>query len=147
MILAHVIIGLMPVENHHFSWFWFLGSVIPDIDHAFVALKNKFFTLGKIIDSISFEDKYDIHYKTKYLHSLLGAVTISVPLLFINFAGALYFFLGYILHLAIDWLDIDEKQYLYPLKIKFKGFLPIFSKTEIIFTMILAVSYIYIILR
>lgn len=140
MLLAHSIIGALPVENNNFSWFWFLGSVIPDADHIFLILQNRFFTLRKIIDSIRFEKKYNIQYKTKFSHSLFGAMALSVPLLFINSSGALYFFLGYIIHLFIDWLDIDEKQYLYPLKMKFKGFLPIFSKTEIIITITLAIS-------
>src|SRR4030042_5618323 len=139
MILAHAIIGLMPIENNHFSWFWFLGSVIPDADHIFIILRNRFFTPRKIIDSVRFEEKYNVRYKTKYFHSLLGAIAISVPLVLVSSKGAAYFFLAYILHLLIDWLDIDEKQYLYPLKIKFKGFLPIFSKTEMIITIILAI--------
>ena len=46
------------------------------------------------------------------------------------------FAIAYFLHLMMDWIDIDEKYYLYPLKIKFKGFLPIWSKLEKILTLI-----------
>jgi hypothetical protein len=70
----------------------------------------------------------------------LGAIVISIPLAIINPVSARYFLFGYIFHLLIDWLDIDEKQFLYPLKTKFKGFLPIFSKTEMVVTIILAIS-------
>ena len=136
MILAHIIIGTFPVENH-FSWFWFLGSVIPDIDHIVVIFKNKLFSANKLLDSITNEEKYGIRYKTKYLHSILGGLLLTAVVAFISFSGGVYFFAGYILHLALDFLDKDEKQYFYPLKIKFKGWLPIFSKPEIVFTIIL----------
>lgn len=140
MLLAHIVIGSFPIQNNSFSWFWFLGSVIPDADHIMVIAKNRFFTLRKIVDSIRFEHRYGVQYKTKYFHSLLGAVVICVPLLFVSSTGAIYFFLGYFVHLLVDWLDVDEKQFLYPLKIKFRGFLPIFSKTEMIVTIILTIS-------
>jgi hypothetical protein len=136
MILAHIIIGTFPAENH-FSWFWFLGSVIPDIDHIFIILKNKLFSINKVIDSIINEEKYGIKYKTKYIHSILGGLLISLIVSLISFSGSVYFFSGYMLHLALDFLDKDEKQYFYPLKIKNKGWLPIFSKLEIFFTIIL----------
>ncbi len=145
MILAHIVAGVMPAENHSFSWFWFLGSIIPDIDHLFVLIKNKIFTWNKITDSIRFEDKYQIRYKTKYFHSIFGAVVVSLPVLLFGTTGALYFFIAYIIHLLLDWPDQDEKQYFYPFsKKKFRGFLPIFSKPEIIFTAILAGAYILI---
>lgn len=136
MILAHIIIGTLPVENN-FSWFWFMGSVIPDIDHIFIIFKNKLFSVNKLIDSIANEEKYGIRYKTKYTHSILGGLLISIIVSLISFSGGAYFFAGYMLHLALDFLDKDEKQYFYPLKIKIKGWLPIFSKTEIVFTIIL----------
>lgn len=136
MIIAHAIIGTMPIENH-FSWFWLLGSVIPDIDHIFVILKNRLFSINKLIDSIINEEKYGIKYKTKYFHSVSGGLLISMIVSAISFSGGVYFFSGYMLHLGLDFLDKDEKQYFYPLKIKTKGWLPIFSKPEIIFTIIL----------
>ncbi len=136
MILAHIIIGTLPAENH-FSWFWFLGSVIPDIDHIFIIFKNKLFSINKLVDSVVNEEKYGIRYKTKYGHSILGGLLLSLIVFVISFSGGIYFFSGYMLHLALDFPDKDEKQYFYPLKIKIKGWLPIFSKTEIVFTIIL----------
>jgi hypothetical protein len=138
MILAHLIVGLIPVENN-FSWFWFLGSIFPDVDHIFIIFKNKIFSLKKLTDTIANEEKYGIKYKTKYLHSVLGGIIISAVVFFVNFSGGIYFFLAYILHLTLDFPDKDEKQYFYPLKLKIKGWLPIFSKTEIIFTAILII--------
>lgn len=143
MILAHTIVGLMPVEEAKFSWYWFVGSVIPDIDHLFVLYENKIFSWRKLIDSMKFEDKYNINYKTKYVHSIFGATVSSFFVYLINPKGALYFFIAYIIHLLLDWPDRDEKQYLYPLKKKFRGFLPIFSMPEIIFTTILLGFYLF----
>jgi len=60
-----------------------------------------------------------------------------LPVLFINPRGTLYFFLAYLLHLLLDLPDRDEKQYFYPFKIKIRGWLPILSKWEILFTIIL----------
>ncbi len=136
MIFIHPIIGALPIFDDNFSWFWFLGSVIPDIDHIFAILKYKIFSWRKLVDSVRFEQKFKIRYKTKYAHSLFGAIIMSVPILLFNFNGAIYFFIGYIIHLALDWPDCEEKQFLFPLKIKFKGFLPIFSRPEILFTIL-----------
>ena len=138
MILTHLIVALIPVENN-FSWFWFLGSVFPDLDHIFIIFKNKFFSIKKLTDTIINEENYGIRYKTKYLHSVLGGVVISAPVFFMNFSGGTYFLLAYMLHLVLDFPDKDEKQYFYPLKLKIKGWLPIFSKTEIIFTFLLVI--------
>lgn len=137
MILAHAIVGAMPVGNSEFSWFWFIGSVIPDIDHPFVLYKHKIFSWNKVTDTMRFEDKYDLRYKTKYGHSIFGAVIMTLPVSFISTEGALYFFLAYLVHLVLDWPDRDEKQYFYPFKKKIRGFLPIFSKPEIVFTIAL----------
>ena len=137
MILAHPIIGI--TLGNYFGHFWFivLGSVLPDVDHLIIIIKNRIFSRDKIIDSLRFEEKYKISYKTKYIHSIFGAVIISIPFAVIDFKGGLYFFGAYLIHLFLDWFDIDEKQYFYPFKKKLKGFLPIFSKTEIVLTLFL----------
>ena len=114
MILAHSIVGIMSVSNSEFSWFWFIGSVIADIDHLFVLYSHKIFSWDKLIDAIKFEDKYGIHFKTKYMHSIFGAVVTTIPVLFISKEGALYYFVAYLIHLILDWPDIDKKQYFYP---------------------------------
>ena len=123
--------------DSHFSWFWFLGSVIPDIDHLFVLYRHRIFSFKRIVETMRFEDKYNLRFKTKYSHSILGAVIFSLPALAIDLRGGFYFFLAYILHLVLDWPDRDEKQYFYPLEVKIRGFLPIFSNFEKVFTMVL----------
>jgi hypothetical protein len=144
MIIAHTLIGLMPIIDSKFSWFWLVGSVIPDIDHLFVIYKYRIFSLKRLIEMERFEDKYNIHFKTKYGHSIFGAVIFSIPVLLIDARGALYFFLGYLLHLVLDWPDHDEKQYFYPFKIKVRGWLSILSKWEIVFTCLLIFVLVWI---
>ena len=137
MILAHPIVGVILGSYFGYFWYWVAGSVVPDVDHLYVMARNKIFTSEKIIDSIRFEEKYNLKYKTRFIHSLLGAVVVSLPVFIFNYKGGLCFFAGYAIHLLLDWLDIDEKYYLFPFQKKFSGFLPIFSVTEIIFTIVL----------
>lgn len=137
MILAHAIIGITLGNYFGHFWYFLIGSIIPDFDHLFIIFKGKIFSFKDILNSIRFEKVYNLNYKTKYIHSVLGALVISAPVAIINIKGSLFFFIGYIIHLLLDWLDIDDKYYLYPFKKKFSGLLPIFSMTEIIFTVIL----------
>ena len=137
MILAHPIIGVTLGNYFDHFWYFFIGSVFPDIDHLFVIVSQKIFSFKDIIGSLRFEKKYHLSYKTKYVHSLFGALIVSIPVAMFDVKGGLSFFIGYVIHLLLDWFDTDEKYYLYPLKKKFSGFLPVFSMTEIIFTIIL----------
>ena len=142
MIFAHLLIGIILGKIFGNPFFFILGSILPDIDHLYVIFKNKFFNFRKIIDSMKTERKFKIRYKTKFVHSLLGLTVFSTIMYFLNMyflnsKAIISFFIGYLLHLLIDWGDIDEKYYLYPFNIKFKGFLPIWSKFEKIFTLIL----------
>jgi len=137
MVLARPIAGVILGNCFGNFWYFFIGSIIPDIDHIFVLISRKIFLPKDIIKALRFEKKYQINFKTKYVHSLLGALILSTPIMLFNFEGGLAFLLGYFIHLLLDWVDIDDKYFLFPLKKKFSGFLPIFSKKEIIFTVIL----------
>jgi hypothetical protein len=136
MIIVHAVIGAAAGNYFGNFWYFFAGSIFPDVDHIYVLLRNKIFTTRKIIDSIRFEEKYSLRFKTKFFHSLLGAIVFSLPILLINKNGAIIFFISYLFHLFLDWFDYDEKYYLYPSNIKFRGVLPIFSKQEIFITLI-----------
>ena len=148
-LLLHITSSLLPVNNLEFSWFWFAGSLIPDIDNIFLFIYYRVFSFKKIIDYVKNEEKYNIRFKTKYVHSIFGAMALSLPIFLFNPAGGAYFFAGYIFHLILDWPDKDVKQYLYPLKKEFKGFLPISSKIEnlISFALIVCVILIYKIIK
>ncbi|NTU99055.1 hypothetical protein HGA64_03560 [Candidatus Falkowbacteria bacterium] len=142
MILAHLIVGVFPANNSDFSLSWFAGSIIPDIDHLFLLAKNRIFSWKKIVEYMRFSDSHDIKFKTKYFHSLFGAISLSLPLLLVGPQVFRTFLFAYLLHLLLDWPDHDEKLYLYPFNNKkFKGFLPIFSRPEIVFTLTLIALY------
>jgi membrane-bound metal-dependent hydrolase YbcI (DUF457 family) len=137
MIFLHLIIGIIlgKLTNNYLPFI--LGSIIPDIDHIYTILKHKLYN-KKFLDTLKNEEKYKIRYKTPLVHSILGLIifTILFYLVTNNYLSAIYFSLAYLLHLLIDWPDKDIKHYLYPSKIKFSGFLPIWSKQERIITIV-----------
>lgn len=139
MIFLHLLIGILLGKIFGNYFLFIFGSIFPDLDHIYILLKKRI-PFNKIIDSIKFEEKYNLKYKTPFFHSLLGLLIFSgAVLILFNRESALIFAIAYFLHLLIDWADIDEKYYLYPTKIKFKGILPIWSKVEQILTLILLI--------
>lgn len=136
--------GLMFVGRSEFAWFWFAGSVFSDIDHIVVLARHKIFGWRKIIDAMKFEDKYGFRFKTKYVHSLFGALLFSAAVALLSIEGAGWFFAAYVLHLLLDWPDRDIKQYFYPFKTEIRGFLPIFSLPEKIFTLVLLFVLVFV---
>ena len=70
MIFAHSIVGIIAGNYFGYFWYWFLGSIIPDIDHLWMLYKHRIFSVSKIIDSMRFEEKYELNYKTKYIYKL-----------------------------------------------------------------------------
>ncbi|MFH1918224.1 MAG: metal-dependent hydrolase [Nanoarchaeota archaeon] len=144
MIFAHLLIGIILGKLYGNYFLFILGSIFPDIDHFYIIFKNKIYTLEKIIDSIKYEEKYNLNYKTSLFHSLIGLVIFSLIIYLIVGNKAIYFSVAYLLHLLIDWSDTDTKYFLYPLKIKFKGFLSIWSKPERALTIILIVMLLFL---
>jgi len=136
MIFIHLLLGIILGKIFGNYFFFILGAIIPDSDHIYVIIKNKLWNFKKIIGTIKYEKRFGIKYKTPLFHSILGLILFSL-IIYLFTARFFYFSLAYLLHLLVDWLDIDEKFYLYPFKIKFKGFLPIWSKTEKRVTIIL----------
>ncbi len=136
MIFLHLIIALIFGKITGQYWWFLLGSVFPDIDHLFIIAKHRLWNWGKFMRTLRFEKGYSILYKTPYTHSVLALVVYSFIVGLINFEWGLLFGSAYLAHLILDWLDIDVKYYLYPLKTKFQGILPIWSKTEQIVTVI-----------
>jgi len=49
------------------------------------------------------------------------------------------FGIAYLLHLLVDWLDVDEKRFLFPFNMKFRGFLQIWSRVEQAVTVLLLI--------
>ena len=145
MIFIHLLLGIILGKIFGGSYFFFiLGSLVPDLDHLYIIIKNKLWTLKKIKETIKYEHKFGIKYKTPLFHSILGLLIFSSFICLFSDMGALSFAIAYFLHFLVDWVDIDEKYFLYPLRIKFKGFLPIWSKTEKVLTIILIIIAIII---
>ncbi|MBU2052864.1 MAG: metal-dependent hydrolase [Nanoarchaeota archaeon] len=144
MIFAHLLIGIILGKLYGNYFLFILGSIFPDIDHFYIIFKNKIYTLEKIIDSIKYEEKYNLNYKTSLFHSLIGLVIFSLIIYLVVGNKAIYFSVAYLLHLLIDWSDTDTKYFLYPLKIKFKGFLSIWSKPGRALTIILIVMLLFL---
>ncbi len=144
MIFIHFLISLILGKLFGNYFFFILGSILPDLDHVYIIIKNKLFSFKKIIKTIKYEKRFNIRYKTFLFHSILGLILFSLIVYLFSKTRAIYFGIAYLLHLLIDWIDVDEKYFLYPLKIKFKGFLPIWSKFEKILTIILIIIVIII---
>jgi len=142
MIFIHLLIGILLGKIYGNYLFFIFGSITPDIDHLYIIFKNRLYNLKKLANSIKYEKKYSLRYKTPLVHSILGLIIFSSTVFLFNKTGAIYFAIAYSIHLLIDWVDIDEKYYLYPIKIKFRGFLPIWSKFEQILTIILILTII-----
>lgn len=146
MIFVHILIGIILGIIFGNYFFFILGSILPDLDHIYIIIKNKLWNLDKITKTLKYEDRFKIRYKTPFFHSLLGLIIFSLIIYFLFGNKTIYFAAAYFLHLLIDWIDIDEKYFLYPFKIKFKGFLPIWSRFEKWLTIVLLIVAIILIL-
>ena len=139
MILVHLLIGIIFGQIFGHYSFFIIGSILPDIDHLYLIVKNRSFGIKKIVRSIKFEKEFKLNYKTPLFHSLIAMIFFSFIVYIFNNLGAIFFGIAYMSHLLIDWVDIDIKYYLWPFRIKFKGFLPIWSKFEQVLTIVLLI--------
>lgn len=147
MIFAHLLLGIILGITFKNYFFFVLGAVFADFDHILVIAKNKLWNFNKIIESIRFEKKFGMRYKTPFFHSLFGLALFSGIIFLFSHKGGIEFGIAYFTHLLLDWVDIDEKYFLYPLKIRFKGFLPIWSRAEQVITATLILVIIILLLR
>ncbi len=148
MIFLHLIFGLVVGSLYGNYTLFFIGaSMLPDIDHFYLILKHNLFSIRSAIKVLKKEERHGIHFKTPFMHSIFGLLVCSLLFFVITQNSKLTLFLGlmYLSHLLLDWPDIDKKQYFFPYKKEFRGFLPIWSKTEKIITLIalVAVAIIY----
>ncbi|PIR44266.1 hypothetical protein COV23_00825 [Candidatus Wolfebacteria bacterium CG10_big_fil_rev_8_21_14_0_10_31_9] len=141
MTFAHPLIGLILGKELGYTTAFVVGSVFPDIDHIFVLLKNKHFKPKEMFEAMKYEKKYGEIYKTPYTHSILSWIIFSSFILLIDENIGLAFCIGYAIHLLLDAINTDDKQYFYTLKKTFKGFLPVFSWVEIIVGVVLVALY------
>lgn len=141
MTLAHPIIGLILGKKFGHTTTFLAGSILPDINHFFVLIKNKYFKIRETFAVMKYEKRYGENYKTPYTHSLLAWLILSAFSFFINLNFGFAFSIGYLIHLILDLLDSDEKQLFFPFKKRVKGFLPVFNLGEMFLAAILMVIY------
>ncbi len=148
MIFLHLLFGIILGKFTGNYFYAIIGAILPDIDHIYIIIKNKLYSLNKIIDSIKYEKKYNIKYKTPFMHSISGLILFTSIIFLIDKQNYFIIAISSFSHLILDWPDIDKKYFLYPIKTEFKGFLSILSKTEqiitFIFIIIIFFSYILI---
>ena len=144
MTLAHPLIGLILGKKFGYTLSFVAGSVLPDIDHLAILIKNRHFKPKEIFNAMKNEKEYGENYKTPYTHSLLAWFVISLVFIIINKNIGVAFSVGYLFHLVLDVIDTDEKQLFYPFKKRIKGFLPVFDIFEIIATVVLLIIYMVI---
>ncbi|MBI4439766.1 metal-dependent hydrolase [Candidatus Woesearchaeota archaeon] len=135
MFFVHIILPLILGKLLGSYWFLIAGSLIVDIDHLVLLIKNRHYNLRECIDVLKHEEKYGERLRSPYLHSFLGmiATSLAVGLLF-SLTGAIYYAIGYLAHLIIDLFDKDVMYILFPSKIKFNGTLPVPSHVEFALT-------------
>ncbi|MBM3233323.1 metal-dependent hydrolase [Candidatus Pacearchaeota archaeon] len=147
MIFLHFILGLIAGGLYGSHTLFFIGaSMLPDIDHLYLIFKHKIFPMKRTIRVLKKEEKHGIHFKTPFMHSLLGLAFFTILFYAITQSNefTLLFALMYGSHLLLDWPDIDKKEYLFPYRKEFKGFLPIWSKTEKVITFIAIITAIIV---
>ncbi len=144
MTIVHPLIGLILGKQFGYTAAFVIGSIFPDIDYLFVLIKNKHFKIREAFWMMKNEDAAGERYKTPYTHSLLAWLIFSGAVALYDWPTGLAFGAAYALHLLLDIIDTDEKQLFYPFKKTIRGFLPVFSKYEIIFVIILVAIYFYI---
>lgn len=119
-----------------------IGSVIIDIDHLIPVLQKKN-RLGLKEFWRKTKDPKDS--SRSYFHNIFAWIFFSVMTCLIDHKFGLVFSLAYLGHFLLDALDNSSFYPLFPIK-KFdiKGFMPYYSKKELIFSLILLFIFIVI---
>ncbi|HLC64711.1 MAG TPA: metal-dependent hydrolase [Candidatus Nanoarchaeia archaeon] len=136
MFFVHIILPLILGKVLGNYWYLLAGSLIVDIDHLVLLIKNKHYNLRECIDVLKHEEKYGEHLRSPYMHSFFGLIATSFIVgLFFSLTGAVYYAIGYLIHLMIDLFDKDVMHLLFPAKIRFNGVLPVPSHVEFALTL------------
>lgn len=126
LFITHILAGVL-LANLLGHWPWIiLGSVIIDIDHIIILLKQRVYSPVEMVRRICNEEKYGSH-RTKF-HSFFGLVVIFFVIAFFNVEIAKYFSIGLFFHLVLDALDGGSIRLFYPLPQTVKG--PLWGMTK-----------------
>ena len=117
-----------------------LGSLIIDIDHLIPAAKE-----GRLfnVKELWKRSRVPEGGGRSYFHGIIPWALISVVICLIDLRFGLVFTLAYLGHLIFDALDNSDFWPLYPFnrKINIKGFVPYYSRQELIFSIMLFLAY------
>jgi membrane-bound metal-dependent hydrolase YbcI (DUF457 family) len=148
-IPSHVVAGLI---IGHFSGNYALSltaAVIPDIDHIPSYLRHKvLFKPGKLMEALKATDD-PWGDQRGLLHNILVWLVLSlICLSFLDLKIALVLSAAYLSHLVLDALDnADYYPFAPSKKGAFRGPIGYFSKSELVFSLILLVGYALAILK
>jgi hypothetical protein len=145
MIFLHTILGLFLGKFFGHYAALIAGSLLPDIDHVYIYFKNRLltkknFSFRRLVHVWRNDEKYGIVSKTPLFHSVMGLAIFSLFVTLLNRQEGVFFAIAYGLHLLMDWMDKDAKYFLFPLKLEFRGFLPVWSRAEQILTVIALIA-------
>jgi membrane-bound metal-dependent hydrolase YbcI (DUF457 family) len=126
---THILLGLIIghlTGNYPVS---IITSVILDIDHLWVFYKNNVLFSRKFFETIT-SDVDTLGEQRNILHNVFLFSVASFLLWYYDFKIFVPFFFAYSGHLLLDLLDNSESMFLYPLRLKTKGFIGYLSKAE-----------------
>ncbi len=112
-----------------------IGSLAIDVDHLFPAIKERrLFNIKEYWRrSRSYKDS-----NRSYFHGIFALVFFSGILYLFDPRFAIIFAIAYLGHFLLDALDNSDFMPFYPLtKLNIKGFIPYYSKQELLFSLVL----------
>lgn len=117
-----------------------VGSLAVDLDHMFPAISEKrFFNIKEYWR----RSKDYMGGGRSYFHNIFSLIIFSGLVYFFDPRFALIFAVAYLGHFLLDALDNSGLKPFFPLsKINIKGFIPYYSKQELIFNLILFVIFV-----
>ncbi|MFA5643944.1 MAG: metal-dependent hydrolase [Patescibacteria group bacterium] len=137
---THLALGLIIGEITGDYTASLIGSLAIDIDHLIPAIRqNNIFNFKKIwLKSKSSKDS-----SRSYFHSFFSWAFFSLVIMLINFRFGLVFSLAYLGHFLLDALDNSDFYPFYPFKkINIRGFIPYYSRQELIFSLFLFTMFV-----
>lgn len=142
-ITTHLALGLIigkVTGNYSAS---LLGSLIIDVDHLIPIIEKKLPLSIKKIWQENKKSEISAYNSRSYFHSIFSWLFFSVLISLINVRFGLIFSIAYLGHLVLDAIDDSEFYLFYPIKnLNIKGFIPYYSRRELIFSLFLLFFYI-----
>jgi hypothetical protein len=143
-VAAHIVAGLILGKITNNYPLALASALLVDVDHLIPYIKHKvIYSPKKFWKTVTNPvDRYGN--QRNYLHSFITWSILSVVIFLINFKLGIILSLGYLSHLLLDLIDGSDFYPFYPLKYKFIGPIPYFSKYEFVFTLLLCIIFLVV---